>query len=96
MIRSLKINKIYIYIPLCILCIALYYCVLLCIIVYCSVLRMLEQLLEELHGRMLLRRTDRESEMKEQQLGMKPVRRKMTGFHGCIKAVLRCEIEQIN
>ena len=54
------------------------------------------RMLEQLHGRMLLRRTDRESEMKEQQLGMKPVRRKMTGFHGCIKAVLRCEMEQIN
>ena len=38
MIRSLKIIKIYIYIPLCILCIALYYCVLLYITVYCSVL----------------------------------------------------------
>ena len=38
MIRSLKMIKIYFYIPLCILCIALYYCVLLYITVYCSVL----------------------------------------------------------
>ena len=38
MIRSLKIIKIYIYILQCILCIVLYYSVLLNITVYCSVL----------------------------------------------------------
>jgi len=38
MIRSLKIIKIYNYIPLWLLCIALYYCVLHYIIVYCLVL----------------------------------------------------------
>ena len=53
-------------------------------------------LLEQLHRRMLMRRTDRDWEMNEQELGMKPVRRKRKGFHGCIKAVFRCEMEQKN